>query len=67
MEVTRRGLARLAALPAPVFTAVARRLADSWLWEPLTAESDLAAICPRRALPRWHGKRLLGQARPPSA
>ena len=86
LEVTRRGFARLEALPAPVFAAVARRLAErfphdastpgtmatwpddvralavplyelgllvhclpyygSWLWEPLTAESDLSATLP---------------------
>lgn len=86
LEVTRRGLARLAALEAPVFDAVARRLAErfprdtahpgamatwppyiralaaplyergllvhclpyygSWLWEPLSADSDLTATLP---------------------
>lgn len=86
LEVTRRGLARLAALDTPTFTAVAQRLADrfpsasaepgamatwppsvralaaplyargllvhclpyygTWLWEPITASSDLAATLP---------------------
>ena len=101
MEAPRRGLARLVALPPPVFTAVVRRLAErfpcnastpramalwpddsdaralavplyerglldhclphygSWLWEPLTAESELAAAA---ALPTARSAALAREA-----